>query len=156
MCGFPKRNCLGLQNPPPPTQSLLVFAARSCGDLSSWHWNPGLGAWCGSGTPRAQDIPPKVLSMWVWEQPAVHPHPSYQSAWMWFLKSRSCQTSIQPDSDVPECWLLPILGVTLMSVCEEVSLVCLCHHLDWKPFEIHLLYLRNLPKYLIGIHYIPF
>ena len=25
------------------TQSLLVFAARSCGDLSSWHWNPGLG-----------------------------------------------------------------------------------------------------------------
>ena len=42
MCGFFKRNCLGLQKFPPPTQSLLVFAARSYGDLSSLHWNPGL------------------------------------------------------------------------------------------------------------------
>ena len=33
MCGFSKRNFLGLQNFLPPTQSLLVFAARSCGDF---------------------------------------------------------------------------------------------------------------------------
>ena len=44
MCGFFKRNCLGLQNFLPLTQSLLVFAAKSCEDLSSWHWNPGLWA----------------------------------------------------------------------------------------------------------------
>ena len=39
---FFKRNCLGLKQFLPQTQSPLVFAARSCGDLSSWHWNPGL------------------------------------------------------------------------------------------------------------------
>ncbi|KAF6104299.1 hypothetical protein HJG60_011277 [Phyllostomus discolor] len=26
----------------PQSQSSLVFAARNCGDFSSWHWNPGL------------------------------------------------------------------------------------------------------------------
>ena len=43
VCGFFKRNSPGLQKFLPPTQSPLVFAARSYGDLSSWHWNPGLG-----------------------------------------------------------------------------------------------------------------
>ena len=43
MCGFFERNCLGLQKFLPLTQSPLVFAARSCGDSSSWHWNSGLG-----------------------------------------------------------------------------------------------------------------
>ena len=42
MCGFFKWNCLGLQKFLPLTQSLLVFVARSYGDLSSRHWNPGL------------------------------------------------------------------------------------------------------------------
>ena len=40
---FFKGNCLRLQKFLPPTQSLLVFVASSYGDLSSWHWNPGLG-----------------------------------------------------------------------------------------------------------------
>ena len=39
MCGFVKRNCLGFQHFVPLTESLLVFAAESCGDLYSWHWN---------------------------------------------------------------------------------------------------------------------
>ena len=43
MCGFFKRNCLRLQKFLPSTQSLLMFAARNFEDLSSWHWNPGLG-----------------------------------------------------------------------------------------------------------------
>ena len=34
---------MGLQKFIPLTQSALVFAARNCGDLSSWRWNPGLG-----------------------------------------------------------------------------------------------------------------
>ena len=42
VCGFFKRSCLGLQKFLLLTQSPLVFAARSYGDLSSWHWNPGL------------------------------------------------------------------------------------------------------------------
>ena len=40
---FFKRNCLGFQHFLPPSESLLGFAARSYGDLSSWHWNPVLG-----------------------------------------------------------------------------------------------------------------
>ena len=43
VCGFFKRNSLGLQKFLVPTAFLLVFAARSYGDLPSWHWNPGLG-----------------------------------------------------------------------------------------------------------------
>ena len=35
MCGSFKRNCLGLQKFLPPSQTLLVFAARNCGDLPS-------------------------------------------------------------------------------------------------------------------------
>ena len=42
ICGFFKKNFFGLQKFLPLTQSLQVFAARSCGDLSSWHWNPGM------------------------------------------------------------------------------------------------------------------
>ena len=62
MCGFLKRNCLGFQKFLPLTQSLLGFAANSGGDLSSWHWNPGLGGLCGTGTAHLRDIPPKLLS----------------------------------------------------------------------------------------------
>ena len=42
--------------------SPLVFTARSYRDLPSWHWNPGLGTWCGAGTPHSWDVPPKFLS----------------------------------------------------------------------------------------------
>ena len=41
VCGFFKRNCLGPQLFLPPTESSLVCAARSYGDLSCCHWNPG-------------------------------------------------------------------------------------------------------------------
>ena len=63
MYGFFKRNYLELQEFLPLTQLLLVFAAGSYGDLSSWHWNPGLGgASCGAGTPHSKDIPPEFPS----------------------------------------------------------------------------------------------
>ena len=55
MCGFSKRSCWVLQKFLSLTQSPLVFAARSYGDLSSWHWNPWLWylMWgCGSSSPR--------------------------------------------------------------------------------------------------------
>ena len=61
VCCLFKRNCLGLPKFLPPTQSPLVFAARSCGDLS-WHGNPGGGAWCGAETPPSRDVPPEFLS----------------------------------------------------------------------------------------------
>ena len=47
VCGFFKRNCLGLQKFLPQTQSLLVFAARSCGTYlpvtGTLGWGPGVG-----------------------------------------------------------------------------------------------------------------
>ena len=49
MCGLFKRNCLGVQKFLPPTQSLLGFAVRNCGDLSSQPWNHGLVIWLGLG-----------------------------------------------------------------------------------------------------------
>ena len=61
MFGFFKRNCLGLCKFLPLTQSLLAFVARY-GDLSSWHWNPGLGGWVWAWDPCSRDIPPEFLS----------------------------------------------------------------------------------------------
>ena len=43
VCGFSKGNCLGVLKFLLLTQSLLVLAARSYWDLSSWYYNPGLG-----------------------------------------------------------------------------------------------------------------
>ena len=97
VCGFFKRNCLGLQQFLPLTQSPLVFAARSCGDLSSWHWNPGLaGLVCGWDSSLAR-YPSQIFihHTCVLDQPILHLHPFYQSGWMWFLEFFSCQTSIE-------------------------------------------------------------
>ena len=87
VCGFFKEKYLGLQKFLPPTQSPLVFAARSYGDLSSWHWNPGLGGllWgCDSSLLR-YPFQIFIYHMWVWDQPTSHLCPFYQSGWMWFL-----------------------------------------------------------------------
>ena len=53
VCGFFKRNYLGLQKFLPPTQSPLVFVARCCRDSSSCHRNPvpGWWGWCQAGIP---------------------------------------------------------------------------------------------------------
>ena len=63
LCGFFKRNWLGLQNFLPLTQFLLFFSVRSCRDLSSWHWNPRLGApGVGLGPLASEIIPLELLS----------------------------------------------------------------------------------------------
>ena len=87
LCGFFKRNCLGLQKFFLPTQSPLVFVARSFGDLSSWHWNPGLGVLVWGKDSSLLRYPSRIFihHMWVWDQPVLHLHPPYQSGWMWFL-----------------------------------------------------------------------
>ena len=116
ICGFFKGNFLGLQKLLLPTQSLLSFVARSYGDLSSWHWNCGLGACVGLGL-----LPPKrpLLKFYpqhvVCDQPFPPLHPSYRFGWMWFLWFHSCQTSTQPDFwGGFKWWLFYILVVILM------------------------------------------
>ena len=52
MCGFFKRNCLGLQKFLPLIQSPLVFAARSCEDfLALERWAGGTGVGLGLLSP---------------------------------------------------------------------------------------------------------
>ena len=59
--GFFKGNCLGLKQFLLPSQSLLIFAAISYGDLSSWHWNLsttngcGTSSFCVSAPPTSLD-----------------------------------------------------------------------------------------------------
>ena len=132
MCGFFKRNCLGLQNFLPLTQSSLVFAARSCGDLPSWHWNPGLGGllwgW-GSSLPRSASWI-FIHHMWVWGQPVPCLHPPTSLDGYVFFNSEVVRFPFDLISDGSEWWLLYILVVILMWLWEKVSHVCLhCHFL---------------------------
>ena len=94
---FFKRNCLGLQQFLPLNQSCLIFVARSCRNLSSWHYNPGLGSlvWVWDSLPMRYPSQIFVYHTWVKDLLIRHLCPSYQSGWVWFLPFCSCQTSIQ-------------------------------------------------------------
>ena len=48
-------------------QTLLVFTARSYGDLSSWYWNPGLdcAVWPGAGIAHSPGSPPNFYPLHV-------------------------------------------------------------------------------------------
>ena len=72
-----KRNCLGLNKFLSLTQFLLVFAARSYGDLSTWHWNPGLGAQVWDWHSSLPRYPTQIFihHRWVWGPPVPCLHP---------------------------------------------------------------------------------
>ena len=74
MCGFFKSNCLGLQQFF-PTDSIPIAAN---GDLSSWHWNPGLG---GLGL-LLPDVPPKFYPPQVDVGPAHSVSAPLLPVWM--------------------------------------------------------------------------
>ena len=125
ICGFFKRNCLGLQQFLLPIQSLLVFVARSCGTL-------GCGAWYGSGTPP--DIPPEFLSDTCGCGTCLC-HicaPPTSLGGCGFFSLIVVILPFNLISDGSEWWLFYILVVNLMWLCEGASHVCLCCHLDWK------------------------
>ena len=71
VCGFFKRNRLELLRFLLLTQSPLVFAARSFGDLSSCHWNPGLWGLVWGWDALLLRYPSKIFIhyTWVWDQP---------------------------------------------------------------------------------------
>ena len=135
VCGFFKRNCVGLQEVLPLTQSPLVFAARSFGDLSSRHWNPGLGGLVWGLDFSLPRYPSWIFiyHMWMWDQP-IPLFLSLLPVWMdvvsltpQLLDFHSTQFLM-----VLNDGFFYILAVILMWLCEEVSCVYLCHHLDWK------------------------
>ena len=137
VCGFFKRNCLGFQKFLPPTQSPLVFAARSYGNLSFWHWNPGLGGlvwYWDSLLPRCP--------FWIFS--TIHgcgtslflvcaPPTSLDGCG--FFNSIVIRLIFNSISESSEWWLFSILVVILKWLWEEASHVRLCHHLDRQPSD---------------------
>ena len=64
--GFFMGNCLGLKGLLPLTTSLLVFAARRCGDLSYWHWKPGLGGLVWGWDSLLPRYPSQIFIHYIW------------------------------------------------------------------------------------------
>ena len=133
MCGFFERKCLRIQHFLPLTQSPLVFAARSYGDLSSCHWNPGLrGLVWGWETLLLRYLSWMfIYHMWVWDQPILCLRLYYLSGWMWF-NSTVVRLPFSLISDGSDWWLLYSLVVILMWLCKEVGHVYLCLHLTGR------------------------
>ena len=141
ICGFFKWNYLGFQQFLPPTQSLLLFVARSSGDLSSWHWNPRLGclvwSWDFLLLRYASQIfihqsGRETCPFCIWAPPTSLDGCGFFNPIVVRLPFNSI-----PDSS--EWWLFYILIVILMWLCEEWSHICLPCHLDQKPKLVYIL-----------------
>ena len=132
MCRFFKRIGLGFQQFLPLTQFPGVFCSQKLWGLTflaleSWAVGPGVGLGFLAPKISLQNL---FHHMWMWGQLILHPHPSFQSGWTWFLQSHNCQTSIHLDSSW--FWVMAVLyfSFNFDVVFEEVSNVCLYHHLD--------------------------
>ena len=114
---------LWLQQCLPLTQFPLVFAARSCGDLSFWHWNHGLLglAWSWDYTFLRYPSWIFIYHTWVKDQLVPCMCSSYQSGWMWFFNSIVVRLPFNSISDGSEWWLFSILVVILMWLCKKAS-----------------------------------
>ena len=112
MCGFIKRKCLGHQKFLLPTKPPLVFSDRSCGDLSSWHWQHGLGPDVGLRllTPEISFLD---FDLMLW----AHAPPTSLD-WCGFFNSVVVMLPFNLISDDSEWWLFYILVVILMWLCK--------------------------------------
>ena len=117
MCGFFQRNFLGLQKFLPPTQPLLVFVARNYGDLSSWHWNPGLCVLVWAWDPSL----PRYLS-WIFIHHTLIgdlPAPPISLDGCGFFNSVVIRLPFSWISHNSEWWFFYNLVVILMQLCKE-------------------------------------
>ena len=142
MCGFFKTNSLGLQKFLPLTKSSLVFAARSCGDLPSWHWNPGLRSLVWGWDSLLLRYPSEFLSTThgYGTSPFCISAPPTSLNGCGFFNSVVVRLPFSLISDSSEWWLFYALVVILMWLCEEMSHVCLCCYLDQKSFVYSLIF----------------
>ena len=129
MCAFSKRNCLGLQNFLPLTQSLLVFAARSYWGLFSWHepWAEGPGVGLGHLTPELLST-----TCGCGTSPFHICAPPIRLHGCGFFNSIVVRLPFNSTSDCLSDGCSTFLVVILMWLCEEGSHVYLCCHLDRK------------------------
>ena len=143
VCGFFKWNCLGLQKFLPQTQLLLVFATRSCEDLSSWLWTLGWVSSCGAGTPCSLDILPKFLSTcWCGTSPFHVCTPPTSLDGCGFFNSLVVRHPFNSIADDSEWWWVYTSVVILMWLCEEVSM------------SAYTILTGRLPFYCIFFHYL--
>ena len=137
VCGFFKRNSLGLQKFLPPTQFPLVFAARSCRDLTSWHWNSGLGGLMWGYNSSLTIFPSQIFihhTCGTSPFPVCAPPTSLHGCS--FFNSVVVRLPFNSVSDVSEWWLFYIFVVISMWLCNEESHVCLPNILErvfWWP-----------------------
>ena len=133
MCGLFKMSWLGLPEALclPQPQSLQVFIARSYGNFSCWHWNPGLGAMvsggmiCSSQRTSAAEIAllTFIHHTWVWDQLLLCCHPSYHPHCGFLFNSLVTGLPLSQISGGSEWCLFSSSAVILMWLREEVSTV---------------------------------
>ena len=115
---------------------MQVFAARSCGTYLPGTGMLSSGAWCGPRTPCSWDVPPKFLSTTCGCRTSLFcictPPTSLDVCD--FFNSVVVRLPFNSISDGSQWWLVYILVVILMWLCEEVSHVFLHHHLGWKSW----------------------
>ena len=97
----------------------------------------GWGAWCGSGTPRSQGTLPEFLSTshWCGTSPFFTSTLPTNLGWCCFFNSVVVRLPFNLISVSSEQRLFYIFVVILFWLCEEMSHVCLHHHLDGSEFK---------------------
>ena len=81
-------------------QSLLLFTARSYGDFSSQHWNPGFGSlvwgcWSSGGISTAETFLCVFnWHTWMWDQPVLLLCPAPVSMWLLFISLKDFYSAI--------------------------------------------------------------
>ena len=97
----------------------------------------GWGAWCGAGTPCSLDSPSvfsRTTHEWGTSLFCICAPPTSLDG-CGFFNSVVVRLPFNSISAGSGWWLFHILVVILMWLCEEVSHVCLCHHLDQNPIS---------------------
>ena len=129
MCGFPKRNCLGFQQPPPPTIPAGFHSRKLWGLISlaleSWTGVPSVGL----GLLAPEISLPNFYPCGCQASPYCACVPPTSLDGCGSFNSIVVRLPFNSISGVPEWWLFYVLVVILMWLCEEVSHVCLHRYL---------------------------
>ena len=133
MCGFFKSNCFGSGSFFHQLNPHWFLQPEVVGTYLPGTGILGCGTWCGTGTPHSRDIPPESLSTThgCGTSPFHICAPPTSLDGCGFFNSivvRLAFDSISVSSEQ----LFYILVIIFVWLCEEMSHVCLCHHLDQK------------------------
>ena len=127
-------------------QPSLVFTARSYGDLSSCHWNPGLGGLVWGWDSSLLRYPSQIFihHMWVCDQHVPRLHLSYLDG-CGFFNSVVVRLPFNLVSDGSEWWLFSILVAVLLGLWEP----CLPVAPSWLEVD-HTIFVTTTQVYCCG------